>query len=516
MTGHDPIAFSRRAVLGGAAAAVALATSGCGRARTVEPGTLELALASGPDTLHPYLDSTREGNFIKRNVFDALLQADSRDLAVGPGLAVSWRELDELTLDLTLRPDATFHDGAPVTAEDAAWTIGYILAKGTEEGFSNPSSFRWIERAEVLGPRDLRIVSRFPNPIRLTQIAWMPILSRAAYERLGRDGMANAPIGSGPYRIESQTPGQSIRLARHTGYRGPKAGATIAHVEMRIIPSAETRIAELLAGSLHWDFSLTQDQVEPLRHEPALKVEDATTFRVAALQMDAAGRAGQPALTVRAVRQAIAHAIDRASIVQYLWGLPPEAVLNAFCAPGTFGCDQAAVPAYPYDPDRARQLLKEAGYGDGFEVTIGTSLNRPEVAVIASNLRDVGIEAAVNIYPAATFARLRDRGQLQMAYVGFGGSQLGDIVAGIYNYHYMFGARDMARDEAVKARVEAMMRLMDPERRLAEIRALETYLATEMYNLPINVWTRPYVSARTLDWPPTPDELPALWTARFI
>jgi peptide/nickel transport system substrate-binding protein len=476
---------------------------------------LKAALGLGPDTLHPYIDSTREGQFLKRNIFDTLIYTDPETLALGPGLAESWRERDVLTVDFVLREGATFHDGTPVTTRDVAWTLNHVAAEGARLRYAGASRLAWIARAEALNEREVRVVSARPTPSRLVRLAWMPIMSEQAFAALGRDGMASRPVGSGPYSVELYEHGRRVVLRRHLDYVGPKAGATIDKVEVRIVPSAETRVAELISGDLDWDFGLSMDQVRALRTMPHLQVIDAPTFRVGALQIDAAGRAGQSALTVKRVRQAIAHAVDRAGIVRHLWQQPESSVLNSFCAPGTLGCSQDVAPTYAYDPDRARALLREAGFADGFRTELATSSDRPDVAVIAANLAEVGIRARVQIYPTPTLNRLRDAGRLQMLYVGFGGSQLGDIIDGVYDYNYTFGPRDLARDPFVRDRVNVALESVNPADRAAIVAELEPYLAEQMYTLPINVWDRPYVMSRRLSWAPSPDELPALYLARL-
>lgn len=506
---------SRRAVLGAGIAAPALLGAGCARPVDVPAGTLVMAIEGNPESLHPYRDATRSGNILKRNLFDTLIHIDSDSMALGPGLATDWDERDPLDLRLEIRTDTRFHNGDPVTVDDVVFTLNHLATSARAERFTNPSAHDWIDRAERLSSTRLRILAKHPQPIRMVRLGWMPILSREFHARAGSRGLAQRPIGSGPYRIQAIVPGQQIDLARHALYRGPKEGAEIDRIEVRVLPDAETRVAELMAGAVHWDFGLTLDQAEALRRDPALVVHDSSTFRVAVLQMDATGTAGQPALADRRVRQAIAHAIDRPGIVRHLWRQSADAVLDSYCPPDLPGCGQGKVKRYAFDPARARALLAEAGYPSGFEVSLSAVSPRPDVAVIASNLRDVGLDVRVNIYPAATYARMRDSRRLQLTYTAFGGAQLGDLIAGVYDYHYTGGSRDMARDPMVAALVKEGMTTVDPVARQMIVDRLEPYLAEQMYNLPINVWSRPYVMSRRIVWAPTPDELPPMWKARW-
>ena len=481
-----------------------------------EPASNSLIVGfdAAPENLNPLLDSSRAGQILQRHIYDALIYIDPYTFELRPGLAVSWEEVDDRTIEFRLREGVTFHDGSPFDAEDATWTVNY-MTRYEEERLALPTRYNWIERAEQVDDYTFRLIANRVNPIRLVRVGFWPMLPSDYYQKVGRDQFSLAPIGTGPYRIADLEPGQRIVLSRYENYYqgGPKGRPAIDTVNIRVIPSAETRVAELIAGSIDWDFTLGLDQAELLRSMPNLKVETGGTFRVGYLQMDAAGRSGNEALQNVLVRRAIAHAIDRETLAKVFWGLEPDGVLRAFCHPTSFGCLQD-VPQFNYDPDEARRLLAEAGYADGFAVTLTSSRNIPDIAAIAGYLEDVGLDVTVNVAPLPTVRSMQKEGKLELAYGGYGGSQLGDV-EGVFPAFFTFGARDYFRDEKIRDWVKASGRTTDKTARMEIFEQLLPYMAEQMYVLPLNTWSRHYIFASDLDWKPSPDELPRWYLARW-
>lgn len=472
--------------------------------------TLTIGLKRAPDNLHPYRDTTREQNVLKRQIFDTLIYIDPYTFEMKPGLATEWVEIDDLTIELTIREGVTFHDGSVLTPEDVVWTINHIVGTSEENGYTNASRYRWIDRAELLDDGRVRIVSAAPNPIRLVRLGWTPILSQSATEALGVDGMDLMPVGTGPYRVAEHDIGGEIVLEKFEAFgdRGDKPAAQIGTVVVRSIPSDETRVAELLTGGIEWDFSLPADLVDGVRGNPALTVTAAPTFRMASLQVESTGASGQPALADPRVRKAIFHAINRPEILAAFWGQTAEDVLDVYCVPGIALCDPDGVPPIEFDPEAARALLAEAGYPDGFEVTITSPNSHRENAAIASYLEEVGIRTRVEQLPSSTFWEKRAANEVQMAFVDFGGSQLGDYIAGVHDYISTHGRRDFARNDRIRDLTAEAMGTTNPTIREAAADEINAILSEQHYYLPFNVWTRLYVYSSELDWTPSPDELP--------
>jgi len=491
-----------------ASAALALATMPAAAGPAND--TLNIGFRAMPENTNPLHDSSREGQVMQRHIYDALIYIDPFTFEFRPGLAESWTEVDDLTIEFTVREGVRFHDGSEFTVDDAIWTINHF-ANWQANQLALPTRFNWIDRAEKVDDRTFRLIANRINPIRMTRIGFWPMMSAAYYERVGRDGVSLEPMGTGPYRVVSHTAGSRMVLERFDDYyaNSPKGTPAIRTIVLRAIPDSETRMAELLVGSLDWDFSLTLDQVMAFGGNPALTVEAGDTFRIGYVHIDAAGRSGNVPLTDVRVRQAIAHAIDRGAIAEAFWGLPRDAVLKNFCHPTNFGCIQD-VPQFEFDPARARELLAEAGYPEGFRTTLTSSTDLPDLTAIAAYLSDVGIQTAVNVAPLPTVRDMQTNGQLELSFGGFGGPQLGDV-EGTWPAFFSGDARDYSRDEWLNARIAESGTTTNREFRMEIFRELAPYIAENVYVLPLNTQSRQYVWSSALNFRVSPDELPRFY-----
>jgi peptide/nickel transport system substrate-binding protein len=474
---------------------------------------LLVGLARMPESLNAHLDSSREGQIVWRHIFDALLEQDPNTLAIGPGIAERWTEIDDKTIEFKLRPGIKFHDGTPLDADVVVHNFS-VFRDFKARKYQLPTRYEWMDRAEKIDDLTVRVHARVASPLRLVRLAWLPILPKDYWIKEGDAGMAMRPIGSGPYRVIEHKLGSLLVLERFEDYKGHKQRPAIKTLRISAVASAETRVAQLLAGQIDWDFDLSPDQTLALRGNPKLQILKAPTYRMGLLQLDAANRSGEakPLTDIR-VRHAIAHAIDRETIVKSLWEGTSDHVLKTFCTQQVFGC-VGDFKGFAYDPARAKALLAEAGYADGFETTLYANADRPDVPAIAAYLGKVGIRTKVNVLPIATFRKLQSEGKLTIAFGNFGGAQLGDM-EGIVPYYYGGGPWDYARDDRVKGLLERSRTTLERNHRLGVFRELVPYLHQQQYIVPLNLWTRTYVFGSTLDWKPTPDELPRLYEARW-
>jgi len=472
--------------------------------------TLNIGFRAMPENTNPLHDSSREGQVMQRHIYDALIYIDPYTFEFRPGLAESWVEIDDLTIEFTIRDGVRFHDGSAFTVDDAIWTVNHF-ANWEANQLALPTRFNWIDRAEKVDDRTFRLVANRINPIRMTRIGFWPMMSAAYYERVGRDGVSLEPMGTGPYRVTEHTPGNRMVLQRFDDYYAdsPKGMPAIETLVLRAIPDSETRVAELLVGSLEWDFSLTLDQVQAFQGNPRLTVEAGDTFRIGYVHIDAAGRSGNEALTDVRVRQAIAHAVDRGAIAEAFWGLPRDAVLRNFCHPTNFGCIQD-VPQFDYNPERARELLAEAGYPSGFSTTLTASSDLPDLAAIAAYLTESGIRTAVNVAPLPTVRDMQTNGQLELSFGGYGGPQLGDV-EGTWPAFFDGGVRDYTRDAWLTERIAESGTTTNRETRMEIFRELAPYIVENVFVLPLNTQSRQYVWSADLEFRVSPDELPRFY-----
>ncbi len=357
---------------------------------------LVIDLASEPDTLDPALTYKIDGWSVVHSVYDSLYQYGP-DGTLEPLLAQSApTPIDPYTYEIKLRPGITFHNGEQVDAKAVAFTVAHIVDEKTASQVAG--QFKVISEVKEIDPLTVHLVLSQPAPWLPAQIAaWLALLPpRYA---TGND-VAAKPVGTGPYRFVEWKPGERISLEANPDYfaGSPKGRPLAQRVTYRFVPDASTRVADLLAGTAHLIRSVPVDQAESVTGGGA-KVEPVAVSGSAWVRIatDVA-----PFSDVR-VRQALNYAVDVEAIRDALYGGYGQRLPNFF-APGGLGFDPALAP-YPYDPERARALLAEAGYGDGFEAALDYTVGeRPDLAeAIAGQLGEVGIKVTTQPQEDAAF-----------------------------------------------------------------------------------------------------------------
>jgi peptide/nickel transport system substrate-binding protein len=362
-----------------------------------DPNTLVLIIESSPTNLDPRVGLDAQSERIGELLFDALLTRDER-LNVEPGLAESWEIPDPLTYVFHLHRGVTFHDGRPLTSRDVKWTFDSLL-KGKIRS-TKTSAYRYVDRIDA--PDDFTVVFHLNEPY--ASLLWN--LSEGAigivpYGAL--DEITRKPIGTGPFKFVSAEQDKEVIVERNDNYWGTKA--RLARVRFTVVPDATTRALELRKGSADMAINaLTADTVVALEREPNLRIERGPGTILAYIGFNTR----DPLLRDARVRQAIACAIDRRPLLQYIWrgfAQPASSVL-----PVQSWAYAPSATGFTYDPDRARQMLDAAGYpltnGVRFRLTMKTSTEestRLLAAVLQQQLRDVGIALDIRTFESATF-----------------------------------------------------------------------------------------------------------------
>ncbi len=475
-----------------------------------------MTIGMGEDfpTLDGYINTARDGVVITMHVYDMLIYRNPKTFEYEPLIATSWERIDEKTLEFKLREGVTFHDGSPLTAEDVAFTYNYWADPAN--GARVQASVSWIDRAEVVDDTTVRVYSKTAAPAALEFVAGsLPIYPSDYFQSVGAQVFGQKPIGAGPYKVESIGDGL-VKLVAYEGYYegGAKRTPSIKTINWRIIPDTATRIAEVIGGGVDWVWNVPFDQVEQLKVVPTLDVALASTMRISMVTLDAAGRtgAGNPLTDVR-VRRAVNHAIDRETIVANLVGGDGE-VLNAPCHPIQFGCDQSAAVVYDYNPEKAKELLAEAGYADGFSVKLGSYRDRARAEAVQSYLGAVGIKAELEVLQASpSFSSWRE-GKIGMWYGDWGSSSLADSSASIGS---MFdgSTNDGAKNETVIALVKEAASVTDPDERKAKYGEAIKIITEEAYWVPMHTIVMGYAYTNTLNFEASLDELPRFYDASW-
>jgi peptide/nickel transport system substrate-binding protein len=384
---------------------------------TPEPGrqTLIVGLSQAPTSLDPADHRSRLSETVIRNMFDGLVTRDARS-GVHLELAEEMNWLDEKTLEVKLRHGVMFHDGVEMTADDVVFTFDRIIQENAIE-FPEPHTsprkglIAPLESIEKLD--DYTVVMNFsgPWPPAMQLLVHQQIVPKHYLEEVGTEGFVANPIGTGPFKfVEGQLDDQIV-MERFDDYWGgapdlePVGAACVETAIFRVIPEASTRVAALLAGEVDIIQSVPSELVDTLAQTPGIQVKTAPGTQPQWLQLNVS----DPLFEDVGVRQALNYAIDKDLIVEAVYGgravsLPgPLSPFNNFV--------NADLSPYPYDPDRALELLAEAGWadsdGDGildkdgqpFAFTLDTIEDwRPLAEAVASLYREIGIDASVRFW----------------------------------------------------------------------------------------------------------------------
>ncbi|MBX3072113.1 MAG: ABC transporter substrate-binding protein [Thermomicrobiales bacterium] len=364
-------------------------------AQTARAEQLTIDLGTEPALLDPARTYDADGWSIVHSVFDSLLQY-APDGAIEPLLAESFTLLDPLTYRVVLRPDIAFHNGEPLDASAIEPSIAHILAEETASQVA--ANFAVIESVEVIDEltADLHLSSTAPwLPAQIA--AWLCLLPPQAAQE--PDFFAT-PIGTGPYRFESFVPGDRVSLTANDDYfaASPKGRPVADRLDYRFVADATTRVADLLSGTSDIVRAVPIDQIGAVENNGDVVLQTPISGSAfVRVPTDVA-----PFDDVR-VREAMNHAVDVESIIAALLDGNGQRLANFF-VPGGLGYDPDLAP-YSFDPERARALLAEAGYPDGFDTSIDATVTERSdiVEAVAAMLSDVGIRTTVNRLELALF-----------------------------------------------------------------------------------------------------------------
>jgi peptide/nickel transport system substrate-binding protein len=459
----------------------------------------------------PYFNANRIGVILADQVWDTLVFRDPATGEYKGNLATAWRQIDERTLELDLRQGVKFHNGAEFTADDVAYTLNFVANPANRAVSSG--LIRWIDHAEKRGPFTVRVVAKqsFPAAVAFLAAANMVIHPHDYYARVGPRGMTERPVGTGPYKVVEHALGKYIRLERNGDYfkDSPKSQPKIDKIEIRFVPDAQTRVAEAIAGGLDLIMNVAPDQADQLRDIARLQIVSGETMRYSYMAMRTLDATPAPQLKDIRVRQAIMHAIDREALVKYVVGNGAR-VLHSECYPAQFGCTDASVPRYDYDPPKARELLAAAGYPNGFDIDIYAFRNRNQTEAVIGYLRAVGISARLRFMQANAALSAMMGGRAALVHADLGSNSIYDIAAGASNFHE-FGPLDITRDMEIRDLFLSGDRATDADARAVVYAKALRLVAERAYVMPLYSMPTYYLAASDLVFKPYSDEIPRFW-----
>jgi len=446
--------------------AVTMATAPVAWAQT----TVTIAQGVDPDVLDPGHDTLITSVSTMLNIYDTLVQRTGEGDLV-PALATEWRFPEPTVMEIDLRQDVTFHDGSPFTAADVVFTLNRYVRE------ENPLSIRpqiagIIDSADAIDDYTVRINMPTPQATIVANLARYPILSASAFEAMGEDAYGQAPVGTGPFAFAQWDRNEQIVLESYDDHwRGL---ADIDRLVIRPIPEDFIRFAALQAGEVDIIGNIAPERVPEVEADPDLRVEAVRSVRNMFVGMNP----NVPPFDDVRVRRAMNHAVNVPALVEAILG--GHGYPNASpCSGAIFGYDPSIEP-YAYDPEQARELLAEAGYPDGFTVTMwgpnGRYLKDREMQeAIAGQLSAIGVRVEHHMPEWSEFIQHFLAGDIEgMYFIGTGNPILDCEATMGYRFDSRRGGDFYNRPE-LDALIDQQIQELDPERReeiFAEIQAM--------------------------------------------
>jgi peptide/nickel transport system substrate-binding protein len=344
------------------------------------------------------------------NLYDTLTRWDAA-LKLQPGLATSWKNVNETTWEFTLRPGVKFHDGAPLTAEDVKATLDRNLTPGktvVQPGFAT------IESVQITSPSTIRIVTKKPDPLMLVRMAQMgsQILPARLTTEDGVKELARKPVGTGAYRFVEWVKDERLVMQANREWWGWEGRAPVFdRVIWKPIPDDFPRLVSLEKGEVDLITNVPPDRMKAIESGATTRIVTAPATRTVTFWMNLT----EPPLSDKRVRQALHFALDVPSLIRNLYagqGKP----FSGGLADTDFGYNPALKP-YPYDPVKAKQLLAEAGVPAGYEITLlagsGTMVNDKHLLeAIADMWSKVGLKPKVQMMEMGARQRMNNERQV--------------------------------------------------------------------------------------------------------
>ena len=463
---------------------VVLFFAGCADTHSADPSIVTVALDQNPDTLDPRISQNAASQHIAELLFNSLVKKNDKTEIV-PDLALRWEMPDPKTYVFHLRDDVRFHDGRPLTSTDVQYTFRSML-DGTVATTKAGHPYNLISSIEAPDPYTIIFKLKDVYAPFLWNLATgvIGIVQEGAGKDFGRH-----LVGSGPFKLVRYVQDQDVVLERNNSYFGKKA--SIAGLRFRIIPEQIVTALELRKGSLDIALNvLAPDMVEVLKRDPKLKVmqSEGTNYQYIAFNLT------DPVFRDVRVRQAFAYGIDREQIIKYLWRRQARPALSLL--PPNNWAYNGDVRTYPYDPERARDLLREAGY-EHLTFTYRTNNDndtaRLTASILQQQLREIGVNMQIQGNEFATFFADVIKGDFQVYSLRWLGANNDPDIFNAVFHSKSVPPNGFNRGHYSNRRVDQLIEFargtLDTEKRRQAYREIQQILAEEL----------PYISLFYMD-----------------
>ncbi|WP_341702395.1 ABC transporter substrate-binding protein [Ferrovibrio sp.] len=496
-------------------------------AQPVQAAELKVGLSAEPSALDPHYHNLGPNNQIAYTIFDTLILQDENQKLV-PGLATSWKPVNETTWEFKLRQGVKFHDGSAFNAADVIFSIN---RPGKVP--NSPSSMiiftRSIAEMKAVDDYTVQFVTKAPHPLLPTDLSRIAIMSAEAAKSGVAEGMTTEAlsngeglVGTGPYKYVEWVRGNRLVLEGNKDYWGGKPSWD--KVTYRPMSNDAARVAALLAGDVDMIENPPPADLKKLRENPKVNISQAVSNRLIYIHLDShSDEAGgipdvkgkNPLKDVR-VRKALSMAINRDAIASRIMeGLGQPT--GDFLPYPMFGTRKDAKPE-KYDPEAAKKLLAEAGYPNGFEITLGTPndryINDAEVSqAVASQWTRIGVKTKVEAVTKTVFFKNRDdyKYSAYLAGWGAGTGEMSDPLRALVATPIKekgFGTTNKGRysNPKMDAVLEEALKTVDDAKRESLLQQASKMAMDDQALIPIHIEVTPWATRKGLTYKARADQ----------
>ena len=487
---------------------------------------LKIAVAADVTSIDPHFYNLFPNNNIAEHIFDKLVQMDP-DSKMIPGIATSWKAIDDKTWEFKLRKGIKFHDGSELTAEDVAFSIDRVpLVPNSPGPFS--AYTKAIVAKEIVDPYTIRFRYASPYPLAPNDLSTIYIVSKKVATGASTEDFnsGKATIGSGRYKFVRYANGDRVELARNDAYWGEKP--YWQKVTFRIIKNEPARVAALLSGDVDAIEQPPTADLARIKGDPRFTVTSKISHRVIYFNFDyldrsspfITGKDGKPLaknpLLDPRVRHAISKAINRPAIAERV--MEGQAIPSGQLVSDKLFGNVPGLKADVYDPEGAKKLLAEAGYPDGFNLTIhgpaGRYVNDEKIVqAVAQMLTRVGIVSKVETAPMGPYSGRASKQEFSFHMVGWGASTgeasspLRSLLA-TFNRDKGLGAVNWGRYSNVKVDylIEQALQQVDDENRRVMLQNATRLAMEDLGIMPIHFQFTIWATKKNVAYTPRTDE----------
>ena len=496
-------------------------------AATAKEREVSIGLQAAITSMDPHYHNLSPNNSMMLHVFEPLIKRDDNQKLI-PGLATSWKALDDLTWEFKLRKNVRFHDGSPFTADDVVFTLSRVPNVP-----NSPSSFATFTKpivdVKVVDPHTIVFKTASPHVLLPSDLASVMIVSKLHGEKAATAdyNSGKAAIGTGPYKFAEYIPNQRVTLKANYGYWSGEEPWD--KVTFKILTNPAARVAALLSGDVQMIETVPTADISKFGKDPKYSLVDKVSNRVIYVHLNQRDNSPPPFVTGKdgkplqgnpfkdaRVRKALSMAINRDAIADRV--MEKRAVPAAQLLPDVFfGTSKKLKPAR-HDPEGAKKLLAEAGYPNGFAMTVhGTNnryINDDKIAqAIAQFYSRIGIDTKVETMPANVYFTRATKGEFGYMLLGWGtesgeqGSSLRSLLA-TYDAAKGMGVTNRGRysNPELDGLIAQAMSTIDDKKREALIQKAAEIAMNDTALIPIHYEVSTWATMKSHRYTPRTDQ----------